>query len=351
MSFNAPQYQTLAPPARWADDPLGRMSVWQDSGAPLPLMLRALGEEYGGRAAPALQQMASRVEAGDDLSQAFQSAGAMLPRRLRAQLETAAASGNLRTALPALASQRAETLSLSREATAILCYPLLVVLAALGLMLFLSLFVVPQFAMVFSDFGLNLPFATTAFLTLAEGIPLFVAGLLLALGMLALGLAFAPTRRLLHWLATSLPLFGQLWTCHGHYCLANLLSAYTASGMNGPAALRTAADGLVDQHLSEVARRAAARCDQGQSLADSLAQTKHIERSLTALVRWGEAEGDLPAALAEAAKIYRVQTRQRVALVRRVMPPVLLIGVVLFVGYMCIALFLPLVSLIQNLSG
>ncbi|MCA9240224.1 MAG: type II secretion system F family protein [Planctomycetales bacterium] len=351
MPFNEPQYETPTEPASWADDPLGRMSVWQEAGAPLPQMLRALAEEYGGRAAPGLEEMARRVEARDDLSQAFQAARPQLPGRLRAQLQTAAASGELRTALPALASQRAETQSLTREATAILCYPLLVVFAAFCLTLFLSVFVVPQFASVFSDFGLDLPFATIAFLKLADGIPLVLAGLLVVAAVVAVSMLLAPTRRWFHWFATSLPLFGRLWTCHSHYCLANLLSAYTASGMNGPAALRTSADGLVDQHLAAVARRAATRCDQGQSMAQSLAHTKHIERSLTALVRWGEAVGDLPAALAEAARNYRILTRQRVSLVRRVMPPVLLILVVLFVGFMCLALFLPLVSLVSNLSG
>ena len=41
MPFNEPQYETPTEPASWADDPLGRMSVWQEAGAPLPQMLRA----------------------------------------------------------------------------------------------------------------------------------------------------------------------------------------------------------------------------------------------------------------------------------------------------------------------
>ena len=81
-----------------------------------------------------------------------------------------------------------------------------------------------------------------------------------------------------------------------------------------------------------------------------MAASRHFERSLTSLIHWGEENSELPAALTEATQAYWIQTRHLLTLIQRVVPPLtfaLVIGVV-FVSVL--SLFLPLFSLITNLS-
>jgi type II secretory pathway component PulF len=350
MAFNTSQPETLDPAHRWGDDPLGRLSVWVDARLPAPQMLRALAEEYGGRAAPALEKMADRVEAGDDLRQAYEATRGLLPRRLAKQLTGIATSEDLAAVLPALAAQREETRRFSRQAMVILAYPVLVAVAAFLILLLFATLIVPQFASIYNDFGLQLPAITSLFVQLAPYIP-WIGAAVGALAAIVFAMqAFEPTARLVHWLATGLPILGRLWVAHGHYSFSQLMATFTAAGMRAPAALRAAAAGLTDRNLAHAAAGAAARCESGQAISAALGASRHFERSLTALVGWGESHNSLPTAFTEASTAYRIQSQHLLTLVRRVVPSVLFVTVIFIVAILIVALFVPMVSMIQNLT-
>ncbi|TWT74512.1 Type II secretion system protein F [Posidoniimonas polymericola] len=344
-------HQTPSRFADWPDDPASRLAIWLDQRLPLPQMLRALAEEQGGRAAAGLGLMADRVEAGDDLKQAFAAAQDKLPRRLRRQLAVAAESDDLRTALPAATAANASSAGLTLETLAILAYPAIFLAAVLLVFSLFSYVVFPEFCAIFNDFGLDLPVMTVVLLNAGAALP----GIVLTLFVLivaALILSRIPgVGRWVHWLATAAPLVGRLWVSFGHQSFSQLLSAYTAAGMQAPQALRAAAAGLADRNLAHATRLVARRCEAGESIAQAMAASRHFERSLTALVHWGEKNGQLPAALTEASQTYWIQTRHLVQLVQRVVPPLTFALVIGAVFFSVLALFLPLVSLVQNLSG
>lgn len=334
----------------WSDDPAARMALWMDQRLPLPQMLRALAEDHGGRAAPGLRAMADRAEAGDDLAEAFRATSGQLPRELRRQLAVAAESGNLRTAIPAAAGARVTGRGLATEGLAILGYPAAVAVAVALILLLFSLFLIPQFESIFSDFGLDLPALTEVVIAGSRVLPVALAVTACLLVAAAVLWRVPVVDRWLHWLATAVPLFGRLWSCFGHQSFSQLLAAYTAAGMQGADALRAAAAGLSDQNLAHAARTVAARCEAGAGMGEAMAHSRHFERSLSSLVQWGEQHGDLPAALAEAAAGYQSQMQNLLTLVRRVTPPALFTVVAGTVLVMVVSLFLPLVSLIQNLA-
>jgi type IV pilus assembly protein PilC len=68
------------------------------------------------------------------------------------------------------------------------------------------------------------------------------------------------------------------------------------------------------------------------------------------LIRWGETTGELPEALRISCEMFLQRVRTRSLLLRSVSPPLVFILVGLAIGFMVIALFMPLVSLIQGLS-
>lgn len=332
-----------------AAEPIARLSAWTKSGAPLPVILRTLAEETSGREARALMQLAERVEAGESLEQAFAAVGAQFPTRLRRPLSVAAESGNLASMLPALSALSESSRGFAHQAMGVLAYPALVLLAVTGLSLLFSLYVAPQFEGFFDSFLLDQAVLTSTMLCLTRQVPwLALAALVMALSFAVLWRvpATAPTT---HWLATGLPLLGRLWIVNGHRNLVCLLSACTAAGMPVAAALRAAAAGLGDQNLANAARGAADRCESGDSLSHAMASSKHFERSLAALVAWGENAGALPAALAQATRVYDSQTEQLLNLLRRVAPPMLLAIVILFVLLVMLSLLQPQLNLIRGL--
>lgn len=334
-----------------ANEPLAWLALWSDARLPAPAMLRTLADEHGGRAAIGLRKMAERVEAGDSLSDAFGASKAAFPAGLRRELTAADQCGCLRTALPALAARRDATGRMSQQVLAILAYPALVLVALLGLAALFSLLLIPQFEQIFNDFELQLPAITHAVVAMSSLAPWLIGGVLVAIAF-SVVLFFLPvTAPWAHAVTAALPLFGRMWICQGHFGFSHLMASYTATGMQVGDALRATAAGVPDRNLALTAERVAGQCEAGQSLGNAMNASRAFERPLSALVAWGEQHGELPAAFVEASQGYQRQAELSLQLLRRVVPPLLLVAVILLVATVVIAIFLPLVGLIQNLSG
>ncbi len=209
--------------------------------------------------------------------------------------------------------------------------------------------VVPQFATVFRDFKSDLPMVTRAIIAFSRVIvPIlgyaFVACAAVAVLMLVIG------RRRRRWILNRLPLFGALWRYSGLAEMACLLRILIASDVPLPEALRLTADGIGDADLTPGCRQAAARVESGTSLADAVRGLAQFDPTTRPMFAWGESH----AALAEASDtigqtaIGRVQLRAE--LLRTVLPPGVFLGVALVLLYI-MALFMPLVALITNLTG
>jgi type IV pilus assembly protein PilC len=88
----------------------------------------------------------------------------------------------------------------------------------------------------------------------------------------------------------------------------------------------------------------------GQALSQSLDQSIHFDRSLVALVGWGEKHGALLEALGVARDLFDDQVEQHAALVRRILPPLALVTVGTLMFFVIIALMIPMAKLIEGLS-
>lgn len=329
---------------------LSSLATWTDARLPLPEIVRGLADEYGGRARRGLEHVAERLEAGDDLPEAVTASQSFFRGRLRRQLAQAATHGQLRTALPALAAQEASLQQVTRQVIATLLYPALVLMMVAALALAGSWVMVAPFREMFDEFELSLPALTEFVLTAAEYTPWVIAGLSLAAVVIVL-LCLAPTtRRLVHWLATAVPVLGPLWVAVGHHALAQQLAAYLAANTPVADALRNLSTGLPDGNLARAVRQVAAACDRGESLADAMAGSLHIERMMVSVVRGGEHRQALPVALAEAAGLYQQQIDNLLAFIQKLIAPCLLVlvGGALFLVIM--GLMLPLISGIKYLT-
>ena len=321
----------------------GKLSSWIGSRMPLPLALRSLGEEHGGRAGAALESMAAEVERGRSLREAFDATAGRFPRGLRRQLRAVTdAGGELTAALPALATLVADQRRLRGRLLATLSYPILVGVSLAALMLLLSWTIVPEFIRLFTDLEVELPPATEFSLQISRQAPAVIGIGALVVGVLVLMAATPGLARYVHWLITGLPLIGPLWTYEGHAALARMLAAYCESRTPAPDALRCAGSGLVDRNLARAALRSAERCDNGGRLSEAMAGSIHFERRLIGQVQSGEANDDLAGAMASAAQTYAEDARRQLEFISRMLPPFMLIVVGGFLVVFVTSLFLPM---------
>jgi type II secretory pathway component PulF len=335
---------------REAAELAGRVAALSKAGLPLAPGLRAAAAELpDSRLAAALNRIAAALDGGQSLDQTMAAERRGLPHYLQALVAAGIHTGKLGQTLEEFVEFRQTSSDIRRSVWLAIAYPAVVLALLLGVIVFLSVTVVPAFAKIFRDFKSDLPSLTRAIIAFSRVIlPILGYALLLCAAVAVLMLIVGRRRR--RWILNRLPLFGVLWRYSGLAEMACLLRILVASDVPLPESLRLTADGIGDADLASGCRQAAARVESGSALADAVRDLPQFDPTTRPMIAWGESR----AALAEAvdtvsqAAIGRVQLRAD--LLRAVLPP----GVFLCVAavMLCImALFMPLVALITNLTG
>jgi type II secretory pathway component PulF len=85
-------------------------------------------------------------------------------------------------------------------------------------------------------------------------------------------------------------------------------------------------------------------------LYESIAAHRQFPASLVPVVEWGQRAPALAEAFRAAAEMFEGRVRSQGTLLESLLLPVMLLAIIAFVGAFVIAMFLPLISLIQKLS-
>lgn len=336
------------------EDPILLVEIVGDAAAsrvPLEISLAALAEEKGdSRLAAAAERLATRLQQGESIHDAIESLDRQLPTEVAGLLRAGIESGDLAGTIERFSQQQLAAERFNRRIRGALAYPLLIVALLVPLLLFLSLYVIPMFGEFYAEFDLKLPEITALVLLAASQLP----GLLLGIGIFVIGgpliLRILGGRWLLHRVRFALPLAGRLWMWAGQREFAAQLASFLSIGLPMPSAIAYTAQVLSDRNVARACQRVTGRVEEGQSLSNSLAQSIHFDRSLVALVGWGERHGALVEALGVATDLFTDHVEQQASLVRRILPPLALVSVATLMFFVVIALMVPMVTLIHSLS-
>ena len=117
-----------------------------------------------------------------------------------------------------------------------------------------------------------------------------------------------------------------------------------------PDALRLTAEGLRDADLAWGCRRVADDVENGQVLYERMAAMRQFPPSMIPLVEWGQRAPALPDGFRAAAEMFEGRVQSQGSLLEAILLPIMFLLIIAFMGMFIIAMFLPLISLIQRLS-
>jgi len=292
-----------------------------------------------------LADLSARLDAGEPLSAALRATPGVAAREVRLAAAAGEATGALGPALRAADRERWSAAWL--EVAPRVLYPLLVLVFVSALTAFLMAFILPKFKKIFEEFGQTLPQTTRYLVGAWEWLEGFESLLLLGVAAPAalLAAAFSPTLR---WHAPGL---GALYRWGVQADVLRTLGRLLAVGRTAPAALAFLAE---SDDLPAVARRgardAAARVDRGEPLNAALADAGLLPAHMAPLVRSAERVRNLPWALVELGDHLAGRAVRLVRRLSLVLSPVLVALVGAVVGFIALAMFLPLIQLLTGLT-
>ena len=149
------------------------------AGLPVESGLRLIAQETNSRRmAAAIRDLAEKIERGASLGEAFQSHRGQFPPLYGQLIDAGIASRNL----PAMLFNLGRHMELIHRLRAAIwhaaAYPMLVIAGIFAVLLFLQLFILPEFQEIFDDFDTELPWLTETLIRTAQWMPHVLIGLM-----------------------------------------------------------------------------------------------------------------------------------------------------------------------------
>lgn len=318
---------------------------------PIEISLAALAEELNDRRlAAAVQRLAVRMRTGAAASEAITELSKDVPSEIAGMLRAGFETGDLVGTMQTLAMHRSAERRIHRKLLTAIAYPLIIAAILVPLMLFLSVLVIPMFADLYKEFGLELPPLTELVLQVSGQMPMLVGGLLVFVLGIPLALRVLGGRWLFHRVRAAIPVVGPMWTWSSQREFAAYLISFLNLRLPMEKAVAYTGSALSDRNVGHACQKVVARLEDGQMLGPALSHSIHFDRSLTGLVTWGEHAGFLREALEIAVYLFDDRIEQQATLLRRLLPPVTMVLVASIMFFMLLGLMIPMVKLIEGLS-
>jgi len=149
-----------------------QLSTLQDAGLPVLRSIKILeGQSKPGPLRNTLGDVIEDIESGLPLSEAFSKLPRVFDRLYVNMIKAGEAGGALEVILQRLADFKEKAQSLKRKVQGAMVYPVVVILVAMGILVFILKFIVPKFKTIFKDFGVELPGMTKALINASDYVP------------------------------------------------------------------------------------------------------------------------------------------------------------------------------------
>lgn len=295
-----------------------------------------------------LDNVRARVKSGEALSQAFEAQG-MVSKIYTTTLLAGERSGNLEEVLNRYITFERVALSLRKRLMASLVYPALLIFLVIVMLSFLMVYVVPEFAKLYTDMQQQLPPITEFMLALglaARKYSLFVVvGLLAALYGLWRWSRTESGGERLDRIQLALPMLGETWLKYQVAMFARMMATLLSGGLPLVQALETAGHSMSSRHIAKGVLSAAQRVREGLPLSRSMEEAGVFPELAVEMTEVGESTGALPQMLTSVAEFYEEDVQTTLAAALSLIEPLILLVVAVVVGFVLISLYMPIFSL------
>ena len=305
----------------------------------------------------ALNGISDNIAAGGTFSEALTAHPKIFDNLYVNMVKAGEAGGVLEVVLGRLAEFAEKAEKIKNKVKGAMIYPVVVLLAAVGITGFLMVKVVPQFKQVFDDMlgGADLPGVTQFVMNVSEYVQhswmtiLAVVAALVVLkkvvGRTEAGAYFYDM------VALKMPVTGTLTQRTAVSRVTRTLGTLLSSGVPILQALTIVRDTTGNRVVSKALQAVHDSVKDGDTMSQPLSQCPVFPPMVVSMVEVGEETGALPEMLTRIADTYEDEVDNAVAGMTAAIEPALIIVLAVVVGTVVIAMFMPMISIIQNVSG
>jgi len=335
-----------------------QLSTLISAGLPLLRSLRTLGkQEKNANLQKVMANLAESVEGGTTFSEALSQHPKAFNKLYVNMVKAGELGGVLEVVLTRLAEFAEKSQRIRGRVTSAMVYPLVVLTIAVLIVTFLMLFIVPKFEAIFQDMlgGRPLPTITRLIMGLSRFIQEHFFILLILLGVLAVGFRLAlrvpGISAAVDRYKLKLPLFGDLLVKTSVARFSRTLGTLVSSGVPILQALQITRDTAGNERVSQAIDNIHDSVKEGESMVSPMEASQIFPPMVVSMVQVGEETGQLPDMLTKVADVFEDEVDTAVAGLTSLLEPLMIVVLALIVGTIVVALFLPLITIIQDLTA
>ena len=333
-----------------------QLATLVDAGLPLLRGLRVLEkQERNGTLKTVVGDLSIAIEGGSTFSEALAQHPKVFNRLFINMVKAGELGGVLEVVLKRLSEFSEKAQKIKGKVKAAMFYPVAVLFVAIAILALLMLFVIPRFKDVFSGMGVKMPEFTLLVLAISDTIRLHALSTLgCIVVVVVLFMLFIKTKfgRLL-WDKTKLkmPAVGPVISKVAISRFCRTLGTLVSSGVPILQALTIVKETAGNVVIANAVVKIHESVKEGETITAPLESSNVFPPMVVSMVDVGEQTGALPEMLLRIADNYDEEVDNAVAAMTSLLEPIMIIFLAVIVGSIVIAMFLPLIAMIQNLSG
>ena len=341
-----------------------QLSTLQDAGLPLLRSLQILeSQQKPGKFKNVLLGVTEEVEGGSSLSEAM----AKYPKAFNTLFVKMVNAGEIGGVLDIILQRLSEFMEksekLKRKIKGAMVYPIVVIVIAGLILTGIMLFIIPKFEEIFSDFGVKLPWLTLKLITSSRwfagtgagqkfpGWPIAIASPFIIWFLFKLIRKAGPGRAATDTLALYIPVFGTLVRKTVIARFTRTLGTLITAGVPILEAVKITKETSGNYVFEKALQRVHDSIREGEGFAQPLRESKTCDAIVVNMIDVGEETGELDAMLLKIADNYDDEVDVAVASLVSLLEPLMVVVLGVLVGTIVVAMFLPLVAMIQSLQG
>lgn len=333
-----------------------QLATLQDAGLPIIRGLKILLSQLKkGLLKKTTASIIEDIESGSTLSDAFARHPRVFDKLYVSVVKAGETSGALDVILERLADFREKMERLIRKIISAMVYPVVVMTVAIGILIGLMIFIIPNFASIFTELNLELPLPTKMLINFSmllksewmyiPSIPIGIFTLYKILGKIK------KIRLVIDRTKFRIPVIGVILNKSTISRFTRTLATLTSSGVPILEALLNVKDATGNAAMSHAIQQVHDSVRGGESITKPLRASRVCDEMVINMVDVGEETGELDKMLIKVSENYDDEVDRAVEAMVSLIEPMMIVFLGGAVGFIVVAMFVPLIKLMEGLSG
>lgn len=336
-----------------------QFSTMVDAGVSLVRCLNVLGEQTtSSKLRRVVNDIEQEVQAGQTLSKAMSKYPNVFSNLFIGLVRAGEVGGALEESLQRLSSFLESDMELRRKVKGAMTYPCIVIVVALTIVIGLVTFILPQFMDLFKELGMkdsDMPAMTRMLMSFSHFLTSkwYIMTIIVVVFVVSFQM-FVKTkigRRSYDWFKLHAPVFGKLDHKIALARFSRTLGTLLVSGVPILQAMETVAGTVSNDIIGDAILEARTRIREGDRIGDPLQKSKLFPAMVVQMINIGEESGALDQMLTKIADFYEAEVDVALQSLTAAIEPLMIVVLGGAVGFIVIAMFMPLLAVITNLTN